>query len=107
MGRRYTYTANLEFSAGGECGPDHDVTVSFLVSDGMIEDITLEKVDGKSRPWGMHGGYIANEDDRFAEEVEDILECSDHHAEAMLQEAAESDAEHADRLAEARTEAWQ
>jgi hypothetical protein len=53
-------------------------------SPDVVEDIRLELVEGKPRPWGMYHGFVANEDDEFEFEVIEKLE--DHEA-AMLEEA--------------------
>lgn len=59
-----------------------------------VEDIRLELVEGKPRPWGMYSGYVANEDDEF--ELEVIEKLDGHHddmiAEAQMSEAAAFDA---------------
>ena len=104
---RYTYSTNIEVSSGDDCGPDFDIVVSFSVIPGepergptydcggtpavdpLIEDIRLETVDGKPRPWGMYDGWIANEDDEFEASIVGIIENSDRHLEAMMAEAAE------------------
>jgi hypothetical protein len=109
MAQRYTYSTNVEVSSGDDCGPDFDVVVSFSVIPGepergptydcggtpasnpRSEDIALDTVDGKRRPWGMYDGYIADEDDEFEATVVGMLENSDRHLEAMMIEAAEAD----------------
>lgn len=119
--KRYTYTTSLN-RGGDEPTWEGEVEVSFSVEPGepesppsyasggtpasspQIIDITLEKVDGKARPWGMYSGYIANEDDEFAREVVEELEGSDDHLSAMLMLAAEEDAAQADEDADRRYE---
>ena len=61
-------------------------------SPSEVEDIRLEKVEGKPRPWGMYSGYIANEDDEFATDCVEKIEGSDRHLEAMINEASEIEA---------------
>lgn len=69
-----------------------------------IEDLRLEKVEGKARPWGMYHGYIANEDDEFAADVIEKLEGSERHIEAMLNEASEVEADTHEAALERRWE---
>lgn len=118
--RRYTYETNVEVSSGDDCGPDFDIRVSFTVVPGgpetppsyasggspaypaEIDDVRLETVNGKPRPWGMYDGYIANEDDEFEATIVGLLENSDRHWEAMMQEVAETCEADRDAAAEAR-----
>lgn len=120
MSRRYIYETNVEVSSGDECGPDFDIKVSFTVTPGEpeagpsyacggtpaspaeIDDIRLETVDGKSRPWGMYDGYIKDEDAEFEATIVGLLENSGRHWEAMMQEVAEADEADRDAAAEAR-----
>lgn len=114
---RYTYATCLGWG-GDEPTAEIDVEVSYTVAWGSaetgrfgspenydpgspdeVEDIRLEKVEGKPRPWGMYSGYVANEDDEFEREVIDKLE--DHHAE-MIAEASEIEAMRADEDADHR-----
>lgn len=96
---RHTYETTLAWGGDIQTG-EADVKVSFgVTSDGEIEDITLEMVDGKPRPWGMYSGYVANEDDEFEQDVLMRLD-TDDHAERMLQVAAEDHACHLDQLRE-------
>ena len=115
MSRRYTYSTCLNW--GGDVPTaEIEVTVSFTVSPGSpesgrfgpperydpgspaeVEDIRLDLVKGKPRPWGMYDGYVANEDDEFEAEVIDKL---DAHHDAMLAEAAEQDVADADEAAD-------
>jgi hypothetical protein len=122
MARRYTYATCLSWG-GDTPTAEVEVEVSFSVAWGSpgsgrpyygppenydegspseVEDIRLEKVEGKPRPWGMYSGYVANEDDQFESEVVEMLE--GHHAE-MIAEASEVEAMRADEAAEYRREA--
>lgn len=119
MSRRYTYTTGLN-RGGDEPTWEGDVKVSFSVlpgeaetgptyacggtpaSDAQVEDIRLETVDGKARPWGMYGGNIADEDNVFEQEVIEELENSEVHLAAMLAEAAEVESAERDAALEAR-----
>lgn len=129
MARRYTYACTLSWG-GDEPTAEVEVEVSYSVAWGspasghfgppehydpgagdVVEDVRLETVEGKPRPWGMYYGYIANEDDEFATDCIEKIEGSDRHLEAMINEAAESEASaHEDylerRADERRTEAW-
>lgn len=106
MGRRYSYATTLSWG-GDTPTAEVDVVVSFAVAEGSpetgrfgppelydpgspdeVEDIRLELVEGKPRPWGMYSGYVANEDDEFEREVIEKLE--DQHAD-MLAEAVEAE----------------
>jgi hypothetical protein len=106
---RYRYSTTLSFGSDGE--PNYsevDVTVSYTVAWGspesgagymadpyrydpgspdVVEDIRLELVEGKPRPWGMGCGYIS--DDEFAEMVAERLEDDEP---ALLQEARDREA---------------
>lgn len=121
MNRRYTYTAGLN---QGRDTPtwEGDCKVSFSVkpgeaetgptvacggtpaTDATIEDIKLETVDGRPRPWNMYDGNIADEDTEFENWVIDKLEGSAVHIADMLAEAAEQDAYDADQAADSRRE---
>ena len=119
MSRRYTYTTGLN-RGGDEPTWEGDVKVSFSVLPGepetgptyacggtpavgaSIEDIRLEAVDGKARPWGMYSGNIADEDNVFEREVIEEMEGSDEHIACMLAEAAEVEAADHDAAMEAR-----
>lgn len=122
MARRHTYSTNVEVSSGDDCGPDFDVTVSFTVTPGEpatgpsyacggtpasppeIDDIRLETVNGKPRPWGMYDGWIKDEDAEFEASIVSLLENSDRHWEAMMEVAAEAEEADRDAAAEARAE---
>lgn len=122
MSRRFTYKTNVEVSCGDEGGPDFDIEVSFIVTgggpetppsyasggspaeDAEIDDIRLEKVDGKPRPWGMYDGYVKDEDAEFEATIVQILEHQTHY-EAMLLSAGEDMAADRDEAAEQRYEA--
>lgn len=124
MSKRYTYATSLSFGTDGEPGySEAEVEVSYLVSWGRpaqtygppencypadpdeIDDVRLEKVEGKARPWDMGWGYIS--DDAFAEMVWLSLDCTRHHA-AMLEQATEEewarDDDASERSYEARLE---
>lgn len=93
MSERFTYSTTISFDTG-EGGPDYDVTISYSVSWGtpesgthncppedydpgsatVVEDVRLETVDGKPRPWGMYHGYVPNEDDEFETTVLDDID---------------------------------
>lgn len=119
MSRRYRYTTSLN-RGGDEPTWEGEVTVSFIVEPNeaesppivpnapgsypTVEDIRLEEVDGKPRPWGMYSGYIADEDNVFEREVVEELEGSDRHIADMLAEAGETDAADADHAADLRRE---
>ena len=106
---RYTYACTLSW---GDDTPtaEVEVEVSFSVAWGSpergrwgppehydpgapseVEDIRLEKVEGKPRPWGMYSGYVANEDDAFATECVEKLEGSPRHLADMLSAAADAE----------------
>lgn len=103
---RHTYTTTLSWG-GDTPTAEVEVTVSYAVIWGRpetppayahgglpaepteIDDIRLELVEGKPRPWGMYYGYIANEDDEFATDCIEKIESSDWRLEAMILEAAE------------------
>jgi hypothetical protein len=123
MTRRYRYTTNVEVSSGDDCGPDFDIEVSFTVTPGgaesspsyasggspaypaEIDDIRLEKVNGKPAPWEMYGGWIVDEDDVFEATIVGLLGNCDRHFEAMMEEVAEADEADRDAAAEARAAA--
>lgn len=116
---RYTYTTSLEVG-NADGGPEYEVTVSYTVipgesetgpsyasggtpaSDAYLDDLRLETVDSKPRPWGMYDGWIVNEDDEFETVIVGMLEDDSVHVEAMLIEAAEVEADERDRTAEYR-----
>ncbi len=121
MSRRYTYTTGL--NRGGDTPTwEGDVTVSYTVLPGepetgpsyacggtpatgaTVEDIRLEKVDGKPRPWGMYAGFVDDEDNVFEREVVEELEGSERHIADMLAEAGETDGADADHAADLRRE---
>lgn len=102
MAARYRYATCLNWG-GDTPTAEVEVVVSFTVAPGTpesgrfgppetydpgspaeVEDIRLELVEGKPRPWGMYSGYVANEDDEFEREAIEKLES--HHAD-MLAEA--------------------
>jgi hypothetical protein len=107
--KRYTYATTLAFGDDGEPGyAEVEVEVSYTVAWGtsesgrfgppelydpgsadLVEDIRLEKVEGKPRPWGMYDGWIANEDDKFATVVVERLDGDERALADMLTEAAE------------------
>lgn len=121
MARRYTYVCTLSWG-GDEPTAEVEVEVSYTLTPGCpeqgpsyasggqpaeypaIDDIRLEKVEGKPRPWGMYSGYIANEDDEFATECIEKIEGSERHLEAMINEASERDASDEDDARERRHE---
>ncbi len=106
---RYTYACTLSFGVDGEpTYSEVEAEFSYTVSPGspetgrfgppedydpgspaVVEDVRLEKVEGKPRPWDMGYGFIP--DDEFATDCEEKVGGSDHHLEAMLREAAEAD----------------
>lgn len=108
MTQRYTYATTLSW--GGDVPTaEVEVEVSFTVAWGSepsghhgppedydpgapheVEDVRLEKVEGKPRPWGMYDGYIANEDDEFATVCVEKLDC-EHHIAEMIRSAVEAD----------------
>ena len=121
MTKRYTYSTTLSFGTDGEADyAEVDVEVSFTCSPGQpetapsyahgglpaegpeIDDIRLEKVNGKPRPWGMYDGWIPKEDDDFASTVADIFENTPALMEQLLIEVAETDAADRDAAAEDR-----
>jgi hypothetical protein len=114
---RYTYTASLEWG-GDEPTAEVEVTLSYTVAWGspetgrfgppenydsgspdIVEDIKLELVEGKSRPWDMGYGYLP--DDDFEQDVIEKLEA---HEDDMLAEAREVEAGRAHDAAESRWE---
>lgn len=119
MSRRHTYTTTLNWG-GDTPTAEVEVTVSYLVCWGTpeqgpsyasggqpadpdeIDDIRLDLVEGKPRPWNIAWGYVT--DDDFALDCVEKIEGSDHHMEAMLIEAAEADAGDAADAAERRAE---
>lgn len=121
MTRRYTYATTLNWG-GDTPTAEVEVEVSYVVTWGRaetppayghgglpadpdeIDDIRLEKVEGKPRPWGMYLGYVANEDDAFATECVEKIEGSEHHLAEMLREAREYEAADAEAAADARYE---
>lgn len=109
--RRYTYACTIPFGQDGEPGySEVEVEVSYSVAWGspetgrfgppehydpgcgdMVEDIRLEKVEGKPRPWDM--GFGNWPDDEFEKDVIERLEA---HEDRMIAEASEEEAYHAD-----------
>jgi hypothetical protein len=104
MSKRYTYA--LELSWGGDTPTaEMEVEVSYTVTWGApeqgpsyasggqpadpdeIDDIRLEKVEGKPRPWGMGYGFIS--DDDFADECVQMIEGSERLMADLLTNAAE------------------
>jgi hypothetical protein len=123
VSRRYTYATTLNWG-GDTPTAEVEVEVSYTVAWGspeagnygppehydpgsgdLVEDIRLEKVEGKPRPWGMYYGYIANEDDEFATTCIEKIEGSDHHLEAMINRASEIEAARDDEARERQYEA--
>ena len=106
--RRYRYACTLSW--GGDVPTaEVEVEVSYSMAWGSpetgrygppenydpgcgdeVEDIRLELVEGKPRPWGMYYGYIANEDAEFETDVREKLDC-DEHLSAMILEASEQE----------------
>ena len=102
--RRYTYTTCLTWG-GDEPTAEVEVEVSYTVLWGApeqgpsyasggqpadpdeIDDIRLEKVEGKPRPWNMGYGFIT--DDDFATDCIEKIEGDERHLEAMLIKAAD------------------
>lgn len=106
--RRYTYTTTLNWG-GDTPTAEIEVEVSYTVAWGspetgrygppehydpgcgdMVEDIRLEKVEGKTRPWDMGYGYLPDAD--FAADCIEKIEGDRHHHEAMIAEASEQEA---------------
>lgn len=106
MTQRYTYATTLSWG-GDTPTAEVEVEVSFTVAWGSaesgrfgppenydpgapdeVEDVRLEKVEGKPRPWGMYLGYVPNEDELFAEDVAEKLDC-EYHISEMIREATE------------------
>lgn len=110
MTRRYRYGCTIPFGHDGEPGySEVEIEVSYAVAWGsseagrngppehydpgcgdMVEDIKLELVEGKPRPWDMGYGYIS--DDDFAADCVEKIEGDKYHYEAMVGEAAQEDA---------------
>ena len=124
MTRRYTYSTTLNWG-GDTPTAEIEVEVSYSVAWGspetgrygdpsnydpgsgdLVEDIRLEKVEGKPRPWDMGYGFLP--DDDFATDCIEKIEGSDYHLEAMVAEASEitqgQDDEARERQYEARLE---
>jgi hypothetical protein len=119
MSRRFTYTTTLNWG-GDTPTAEIEVTVSYLVSWGApeqgpsyasggqpadpdeIDDVRLDLVEGKPRPWGMGFGYVT--DDEFATDCVEKIEGNAHHLEAMLNEAADWARADEDDAAERRAE---
>lgn len=110
MTRRYIYACTLSWG-GDEPTAEVEVEFSYTVAWGSapsgmsgppenydpgspdeVEDIRLETVEGKPRPWGMYSGYIPDEDNAFATECVEKIEGCDSHLEAMINEASEAEA---------------
>jgi hypothetical protein len=107
---RYRYATTLSFGDDGEPGyTELDVEVSYKVLWGRpetppayshgglpadpdeVDDVRLELVDGKPRPWDMGYGYLT--DDDFAAQVEDRF--GDLWCE-LIAEAAQTEADRAE-----------
>jgi hypothetical protein len=104
MSRRYTYATTLSWG-GDVTTAEVEVEVSYAVTWGApargpsyasggqpadpdeIDDIRLEKVEGKPRPWGMGYGFIS--DDDFADECVQMIEGSERLMADLLTHAAE------------------
>src|SRR6185312_7266067 len=117
--RRYTYACTLSWG-GDEPTAEVEVEFSYVVRWGApergptyacggtpadpdeIDDIRLEKVEGKPRPWGMGYGFIS--DDEFATDCVEKIEGCDRHLADMLTEAAEQAAADYDEAMEYRAE---
>lgn len=110
MSRRYRYATCLSWG-GDEPTAEVEVEVSYSVAWGspesgrfgapenydpgspdVVEDIRLELVEGKPRPWDMGFGFLS--DDEFERDVIEKLEAheADMIAEARDEEAAAEDA---------------
>jgi hypothetical protein len=108
MSKRYTYSGTITFGHDGEPGySEVEVTVSYSVAWGspetgrysgppenydpgspsVVEDIKLEKVEDKPRPWDM--GFGNWPDDEFEKDVIERLEA---HEDRMIAEASEEEA---------------
>jgi hypothetical protein len=114
VSKRYTYTAELSW--GGDVPTaEHEVTVSYTVLFGApeqgpsyasggqpadpdeIDDIRLELVNGKPRPWDMAWSCLS--DDDFAADCIEKIEGSERHMADMLTEACEqAAADYADAM---------
>lgn len=107
MSSRYTYACTLSWG-GDTPTAEVEVEVSYTVAWGspetgnygppedydpgspsVVEDIRLEKVEGKPRPWDMGYGYLS--DDDFAQECIEKIDNSDWRLEEMIREAAETE----------------
>lgn len=118
MARRYTYETTLSWG-GDTPTAEVEVEVSYTLSPGspetgrwgppenydpgsaaVVEDIRLEKVGGKPRPW--RPGLVT--DDEFATDCIEKIEGSDAHLEAMINEASEIEAGERDAAEERRWE---
>lgn len=116
MPRRYAYETTLSF--GGDVPTaELEVSFSYMVHPGRpeqgpsyshggspaepaeIDDIRVERVDGRARPWNTY----QLGDDALADMLLAELDDDDHYA-AMLEESAESDAADRDAADEARWE---
>lgn len=108
MASRYTYSTCLSFGEDGEPGySEIDVTVSYCVAWGRpetppaydhgglpaepdeIDDIRLELINGKPRPWNLGDGWVSEES-----QEEMILSRFDgfRYLDDMLQEARDREA---------------
>lgn len=105
MARRYTYSTGVSFG-GDTPTAEFDIQVSFLVAWGRpetpptyshgglpadpdeIDDIRLELVDGKPRPWNVSFGMVS--DDEFADGIAEKLLAEQY--DEMLIEARECEA---------------
>ena len=104
---RYRYDTGVSFG-GDEPTAEFDVTVSYTVTWGRpetppaydhgglpadpdeVDDIRLELIDGKPRPWDLGCGFLS--DDEVAEMVVDQLSSRDAILAAMIEEAAQTEA---------------
>lgn len=102
--QRYRYACTLNLGGSDESG-EFEVEVSYEVAWGspetptpylgdpalydpgspsIVEAITVEAVDGKTKPWGLGFGFIAD-----AEVITRIEEALEDHEEAMILSATE------------------
>lgn len=120
MTRRYNYTTTLNWG-GDTPTAEIEVEVSYEVAWGSpesgrsgppenydpgcgdaVEAITLEKVEGKPRPWDMGYGYLP--DDEFAQDCIEKIEASDWCIGEMIAGAAQEDAAARDSYLEAEAD---
>lgn len=105
MAQRFTYTTTLNWG-GDTPTAELEVTFSYEVAWGspetgrfgpvenydpgaadLVEDIRVELVEGKPRPWDMGYGFLS--DDDFATECIEKVEDSERCMEEMVTEAVE------------------